>query len=52
MNVLKSMILNNQWIISLDENLENCPEKLGKIVKTVFMEIKSKISLADALIYF
>jgi hypothetical protein len=48
MNILKSMTLNNSNMISLDGNLENCPEKLAKIVKTVVKEINSKISLADA----
>lgn len=52
MNVLKSMSLNYSQIISLDEHLENCPEKLGKIVKTVFKEINSQLSLPDASIYF
>ena len=36
MNILKSMTLNNSDMINLDVNLENCPEKLAKIDKTVF----------------
>jgi hypothetical protein len=48
MNILKSMSLNNSDMINLDVNLENCPEKLAKIVKTVFKEIDKKISLSDA----
>ena len=48
MNILKSMTLNNSDMINLDENLENCPEKLAKIVKTVFQEINNKISLSGA----